>query len=338
MKEKRPTITDVAALAGVSIKSASRVLNDQPGVSDEKRERVRAAIHQLQYVPNPVVQGIRGKSSVVGLVVGELDDYVGQIVRGISQVAHQMHYSLVLYTEYPVEEDMDNMFPLVGSGLICGLLMVIPRHHETLIDLCDKRGLPYVLIDYYHDDSPRQDVPTITVTNRHGVLDAMRHLLALGHRDIGLITGMLNMVSARERYQGYKDGLAELGIPFDPSLVAETHEFPYDAIASTRKLLQRNPRPTAIIAWDDLTAIHAMSVIRAQGLEVGTDISLVGFDDIPAASLVYPALTTIRQPMVAMGEASMELLAALLNGITTKNIHREFPTELIIRESTKPRK
>src|SRR5258706_5388666 len=120
--KKRATIHEVAALAGVSIKSISRALNNQPGISPETRSRIMDAIRQLEYVPNPVVQGIRGSSNVIGLVVGELDDYVSQIVRGVSQVANELHYTLVLYAEYGATEDASNMLPLIGSGLIGGLL------------------------------------------------------------------------------------------------------------------------------------------------------------------------------------------------------------------------
>lgn len=335
--KKRATIQDVAQLAGVSIKSISRAMNNQPGLSAETRERIFEAMKQLDYVPNPVVQGIRGTSSVIGLVVGELDDYVSQIMRGVAQIANQLHYTLVLYAEFGTEDE-NSVLPLIGSGLIGGLLMVIPRNFNNLVNLANKYDLPYVLIDYYMGDFSESQTPTITVTNRQSMLEATRYLLALGHREIGIITGMLGMASARERLQGYKDAFTEAGLKVDPLLVMETHAFPLDAYALAKQLLQRTPRPTAIMAFDDATAIEAMAAIRSEGLEVGSDISVIGFDDIPAASLIYPSLTTIRQPMVEMGEAAMELLGSILKGVTPTNLHREFRAELVIRQSTKPPK
>src|SRR5215468_73739 len=141
----------------------------------------------------------------------------------------------------------------------------------------------------------------------------MRYLLVLGHRKIGFITGQMVMASAGERLQGYQDALREAGLPYDPSLVVEGNWTQFGGLEQTRILLERHPDLTAIMASDDVTAFGAMDAIKDAGMRVGEDISVIGFDDIPQAASVYPPLTTVRQPMMEMGQAAVELLVAVLD-------------------------
>ena len=188
-----------------------------------------------------------------------------------------------------------------------------------------------MIIDHHNgtDNEPR-----VTATNRKGVLDAMRHLLALGHCRIGFITGRMDIVCSLDRLQGYRDGLAEVGLPFDPEMVLEGDFSQPSGFRQARTLLEHPEPPTAIIASNDLMAFGTMDAAKAAGLRVGHDLSVVGFDDIFMASQVYPPLTTIRQPMADMGADAFELLVALLQERIVLNLRRELPTELIIREST----
>jgi LacI family transcriptional regulator len=188
-----------------------------------------------------------------------------------------------------------------------------------------------VIIDH-HDHT--EDEPAITATNRKGMRDAMRHLLALGHTRIGFITGRMDIGCSTERLKGYQDGLSEVGIPYDPTLVLEGDFEQETGFMQGRALLAINPRPTAIIASNDDMALGVMDAIKDAGLRVGKDISVVGFDDIPMAAKVYPALTTVRQPMREMGESAMELLITLLQGQKPLALQRELATELIVRDST----
>ncbi len=174
----------------------------------------------------------------------------------------------------------------------------------------------------------------ITTTNAKGIQDAVIYLAGLGHRKIGFITGDMEMTSARERLQGYREALGYLDLPYDPSLVVKGDWSQQAGFEGTRQLMERHPDLTAIIASDDFTAFGAMDAIKDAGLRVGKDISVVGFDDIPMAAKVYPPLTTIRQPMIHMGEAAVELLVAATEKRKPVNVQREFNTELIVREST----
>ena len=209
--------------------------------------------------------------------------------------------------------------------------MVVPVDYEVIVNDLKAHDLTYVIIDHHNGTG---NEPSVTATNRKGVLDAMRHLLALGHRRIGFITGRMDIACSHARLQGYRDGLAEVGLPFDPELVREGDFMQPTGFQQAQSLLQVADAPTAIIASNDLMAFGVMDAAKANGLKVGRDLSVVGFDDIFMASQAYPTLTTIRQPMADMGEVALEMLIALLQGRMVLSMRRELPTELIIREST----
>ncbi|MCC6976184.1 MAG: LacI family DNA-binding transcriptional regulator [Anaerolineae bacterium] len=331
--KSRATLKDVAKLAQVSAKSVSRVINNEGGVSEETRQRILAAVSELGYVTNTTAKNLRGGAAGLGLIVSGFEDYAGQIIRGMSQAAQHLGYNLVLYVQHGDDQPIESYRALLGSGLIGGLLMVVPYDYERLTDLCGEYHLPYVLVDY-EGRPPEPEVPTVSVTNRKGMLEATRYLVALGHRRIGFITGLMSMASARERLQGYQEALAEIGLTFDPSLVAEGQWTRESGFAQTQILMHHHPDLSAIIASDDLMALGASDAVKESHLRVGEDISIIGFDDIPSAASAHPPLTTVRQPMPLMGQASVELLAALLEGRPLISLRREFPTELIIRQST----
>jgi LacI family transcriptional regulator len=164
----------------------------------------------------------------------------------------------------------------------------------------------------------------------------MRYLLALGHRRIGFITGRMTLICSRDRLQGYRDGLAEVGLPFDPELVREGDFSQPVGFQQGQALLSLKEPPTAILASNDVMAFGVMDAAKAQGFAVGPDISIIGFDDIFQASQVYPALTTVRQPLRSMGESAIDLLTTLIERRPAFAMRRELPTELIIRASTGP--
>src|SRR5262245_56776380 len=162
----------------------------------------------------------------------------------------------------------------------------------------------------------------------------MRYLLALGHRRIGFITGRMDIACSHDRLRGYRDGLAEVGLPYDADLVREADFSQPVGFQQAQALLQLPEPPTAIFASNDVMAFGAMDAARIAGLNIGQEISIVGFDDMFMASQTYPPLTTVRQPLADMGEVALDMLVTLLQGRTVLNLRRELPTELIIREST----
>ncbi len=337
MEKLHVTIADVAKLAQVSKMSVSRVLNGQAGVSESTRQRIMEAVEHLGYVPNPGIRPHANSTKMIALLITDITTtYMGEIVRGVSGAAERLNYGLMLYTQGNVRsmnhaERTKYYLSLLNNTMVDGVLMVVPLDYEVIVKDLKEHDLTYVIIDHHNGTG---NEPSVTATNRKGVLDAMRHLLALGHRRIGFITGRMDIACSTDRLQGYRDGLAEVGLPFEPELVREGDFSQPTGFRQAQALLQLPERPTAIIASNDLMAFGTMDAAKAAGLQVGHDLSVIGFDDVYMASQVYPPLTTIRQPMSDMGEAAFEMLVALLEGRTMLTVRRELPTELIIREST----
>lgn len=331
---EKVTISHVAQVANVSRMTVSRVLNNRPGVSDTTRQRILDTISSLGYVANSAARTLRGDSHVLGLIVpGMKSSYIGAIVAGVSTAAERLDYSLMLYTQGVSEHAVrsNHYTAVLRNGLVDGVLMVVPFDYDVLVNACIEQGMPYAIIDHHGNTV---DELAITATNRKGILDAMRHLLALGHQHIGFITGRMTLRCSIDRLQGYKDALTEVGLPYDAQLVCEGDYEQLSGFRQAQKLLQLDPRPTAIMASNDVMAFGVMDAIKEAGLRIPKDISVIGFDDIPMAAQVYPPLTTVRQPMSAMGETAVDLLVTLLRGHTPHTLRLELATELVIREST----
>lgn len=333
MEKLDVTIADVAKLARVSKMSVSRVLNGQTGVSEATRQRILQAVNQLGYVPNPGFRSRVSSKLIALLIPNIMTPYMGEILRGVSGAAERLNYGLMLYTQGSINHAQRTNFYLsqLNNTLVDGVLLVVPLDYEVIVNELKSRTLPYVIIDHHSD---AEDEPSVIATNSKGVRDAMRHLLALGHQRIGFITGRMDIACSHDRLRGYREGLEEVGLPFDPELVREGDFMQPTGFQQTQALLQLDDRPTAVIASNDVMALGAMDAAKAAGLSIGNQLSIVGFDDVFMASQSYPKLTTVRQPMAAMGETALELLITLLEGRTALTTRRELPTELIIRDST----
>jgi LacI family transcriptional regulator len=332
----RATIEDVANAAQVSKMTVSRVINNHPGVAKKTRRRILEAIDSLGYVANPAARALNGVSQIIGLIVPDVtSSYTGEVLKGVSRAAERLDYGLMLYAQGSLTSDHERRSTyyasLLGNGLADGVLLIVPHDYEVLVKTFQEHDLTYVLIDHHGDAS---NEPAVTATNRKGIIDAMRYLIALGHRRIGFITGNMRMTCARDRLQGYRDALAEFGIPYDEALVREGDFLRPSGFHQGESLLASDDRPTAIMVSNDMMAFGVMDAAKKNGLLVGTDVSIIGFDDLPMASQVYPALTTVRQPMDMMGEAAMEMLVTMLQGRKLASPRRELTTDLIIRDST----
>jgi LacI family transcriptional regulator len=334
MEKLRVTLEDVAELAQVSKMSVSRVLNHKPGVSEATRRRVTNAAERLGYEINPNPSARPSESKMIALLIPDITTaYMGEILRGVSNAAEQLDCGLVLYTQGLANHSERTSFYLshLNPNMIDGVLLVVPRSYEAIVTDLQERNLPYAIIDHHNGTGSESSV---TATNRKGMLDATRHLLALGHRRIGFITGRLDIVCSQDRLQGYRNGLAEVGIPFDAELIREGDFHQSSGFHNAQSLFQLADPPTAIIASNDLMAFGVMDAARAARLRIGHDLSIIGFDDLYLAVQTYPPLTTVRQPLAEMGAAALDMLLTQLQGYQSLVSHRELPTELIVREST----
>jgi LacI family transcriptional regulator len=307
----------------------TKVILGQPGVTDEARTQVFSAMEAAG-----LVRISRETSAgTIGVVIpGTLDgDYIAEVVRGISETAKSRGRSVVLYLERSGKES--ELIRMLEPGGCIGIIAIVPNNYQRLLELCHRHKRLHVLVDYQGDDELTEAM-TIEVDNRQGIHDVMRHLLDLGHRRIAFMTGRLSHASARQRLQGYTEALASAGIPYDPALVLEGDWFHPRAYELTPQLFTLADLPTALVASNDLMAFGAMQAVRQQGLVVGYDISITGFDDIEMASTVTPPLTTVRQPMFGMGEVAVDMLVKASEGKPLENRHVQLNTELIVRQST----
>jgi LacI family transcriptional regulator len=329
------TIYEVAREAGVSTATVSRVINDRRHVRDSTRRRVEEAMERLGYVASSAARGLAGgRTRVIGVLVHEVgSSYFTQIVRGIDTAVTNIDYDLMLYTTHAHMEAEARHAAELASGPADGLIFVLAVDPSKYMDTLRRQGTPFVMLDHSHE------IPGTTfvvAANRSGTRQAIDHLIGLGHRRIGFITGKPGVSSARERLAGYRDSLAAAGIEYDPHLVRTGDFLEARGEAATAELLALDQPPTAIFTSADTAAFGAIKAARAAGLRIPRDLSIVGFDDIPEASLVTPPLTTVRQPLLEMGATAVRLLRRLMDEPDATPRRTELATELVVRESTGP--
>ena len=327
------TIIDVAAEAGVSVGTASRVINNDVHVAPETRERVSGVMTRLGFVPNRQARILAGgKTNTIGILVPDLSTaYIGEIMRGIDAELALSQLDLMLFTTHRTATKEANYVANMGKGMVDGLLVVLPRNPADYTGSLTRRNFPFVLIDHQGNSEP---CPAVGATNRQGAYDATEYLIQLGHRRIGFITGSMDLGAATDRLDGYQSALRFHHIAEDSQLVYEGTFFQPDGYAGTCALLDLENPPTAIFASNDAMAMGAMDAVRSRGLHIPEDISIIGFDDVPQAALVRPALTTVHQPLEQMGRVATQMLLDRLKNPEQEIKRIELPTELIVREST----
>ncbi|ATE54724.1 LacI family DNA-binding transcriptional regulator [Actinosynnema pretiosum] len=324
------TISSIAASAGVSAPTVSKVLNGRSGVSAGTRARVEALIDEHGYRKSSAT----GRGAVVDLVFDEPADMWGvEIIRGVQRVARRHGVGLVL-----------SEFGPRGSSVRCWVDDALDRRPACVVtvaqlsaeerDRLRARGIPFVVFD--PTGELPDDVPFVGATNWSGGRAATRHLTGLGHRRIGVLTGQDDLLFCRARLDGHRSALEDAGIAADPALVARAPLTRDGGFAATRALLALPEPPTALFACNDLQALGAYRAAREAGLRVPEDLSVVGFDDLPVGDLVDPPLTTVRQPLAEMAAAAAELALALGRGERPPQLGVELATTLTVRRSTAP--
>lgn len=330
------TIIDVAREASVSYSTVSRVVNNKEYVKPETRQRVVQAMARLGYQVNMQARSLAGgRSNVIGLLVVDLTtQYMGEIMRGIDDVLAANQYELILYTTHRRKTKESAYVNMMARGLADGLLIVLPRDPDAYLEFLRKRDFPYVLID---QTSITETDLTVTATNYQGGYDATKYLVDLGHTRIAIVCGWRDMISARDRLEGYRAALADCGLPLEPELIYEGDFTQNSGFNGATRFLSLPDPPTAVFASNDMAAIGVIEAARACGLRVPRDLSVIGFDDIPMAALSNPQLTSIRQPLQEMGRIATEILLDSINNPEGKSTSIILPTELIVRETTAPR-
>ena len=346
MKRKSVTIKDVAAEAGVSRQTVSRVLNDKGEVAADTRERILQIMDELGYYPNPAARGLSGQRTYnIGLIIPYSaaylfsDPHLLQFFCGVDQIAGQRGFNLLFSTSRTdnVAEsaaDISAYERLLRSGYVDGIIVVETIASEKGRALLERYGYPWVTLGYGLNGKERY---AVHADDRGGARQAMMHLLSLGHRRIGVIGGpQQGLVATEERLSGCRQALADHNLTLDETLLIwgdYTSESGYRAAA---QLLDAPNPPTAIFALSDRMAIGVLRCLRERRISVPGAFSVVGFDDIPLAAEFTPTLTTVRQPALEMGQQAARLLLDVVEGYNITLDPISLPTELVVRDSTGP--
>lgn len=342
------TIYDVATAAGVSIKTVSRVVNGEPNVSPALKERVDRAVADLGYRRSLSARSLAGASSsiIAALVDAELtiehwrsgrgNDYLSRLELGalmeVRQADHHLMVELVDHASPTLERDLS---ALLASIRPAGVLLTPPNSdHPLVLDVLDGAGVGYARIGSEKDLHRGVNV---AMDERSAARDMTLHLIALGHRHIGFVTGPVAYAASQRRLQGFRDAMAEHDLEITDGTIAEgDFTFP-SGVAGAEQILDAVPQVTAIFASNDDTALGVLQTARARGLMTPDDLSVAGFDDTPSAMFSTPALTTIRQPVAEMAAAAARRLIPVLNaGLSSEDVGTlvTVPYALIVRAST----
>ncbi|WP_406678658.1 LacI family DNA-binding transcriptional regulator [Moorella sp. ACPs] len=324
-------MTEVAKLAGVSPSTVSRVLSNSPYVSEETRQRVLEAVKLLEYKPNRLASNLRKMSSktIVVVLPDITNPFFARILQGLEDVARENGYHVLLGdtgNNLKLEKDF---IDLVRERFVDGLILATARIRKEEI-LAISQEMPVVLACEYVEG---YDIPTVSIDNISAARQATEHLINLGHKRIGFITGPLGVILSRDRLKGYRQALLLHEIPIDESLIQEGDFSVKSGYDIMMKFLAVNPPPTAVFASNDEMAVGAMKAIKHKGMRVPDDVAVIGFDDIPLCTLVEPELTTIAQPKYEIGTHAMDMLLKIIKKEELVNKQIVLAHHLVVRES-----
>lgn len=304
----RPTIKDVAARAGVSRQTVSRVVNDKGEISEETRTRVLAAIQELGYRPNILARSmVAGRSCTIGCIAPSLIDYTFACIIDSAQSEARRQGYFILAASAPTDQDVDPLLEEMLNRQVDGVIVLNPhadgryRYFQPLIE----RGMAIV---YMNDTPHNEPVSSVRCDDQDGGYQATRYLIALGHRHIATIVGPQNEECTCDRLNGYQRSLHQAGLRPNPALTAYGDWSATSGYQATQQILSRGQPFTALFAQNDQMAVGAIRTLREAGQQVPDDVSVIGYDDIPLASYFDPPLTTLRQPLQLCGERAVQLL------------------------------
>ncbi|MBF0815150.1 LacI family DNA-binding transcriptional regulator [Microbacterium paludicola] len=326
---RRVTIRDVAVAAGVSVATVSKVVNGRDGIAASTSARVMGVVDELGYETSLIASSMRkSRTQVIGVFVAEFEPFAQQLLQGVSYALRDTQYDILAYAGSVSAGDHAGWerrsLSRLGGTLVDGAIIVTPT-----VNL-DETSVPIVAIDPHTGPTGPAVIDT---DNFGGARMATEHLISLGHRRVAHLRGRTDLVSAQRREDGFRAAHADAGLAVDDTLIFDGG---YRASLATRaigEMLDRDDRPTAVFAANDMTALEVIRIATERGLRVPEDLSVIGFDDLPAAAGNRPGLTTIRQPLHEMGVSAVRLLLSMLDGGATEHIR--MPAELVLRDTTR---
>lgn len=333
-----PTIRDVARRAGVSAMTVSRVINGKDSVRPETRERVREAIRATGFLPNEAARSLAGTRPLhLAMIYEKPTIYISDVLFGTLERTRQIRAQFIVELLDGRTATFEDLRRIVDEG-VDGLLVAPPlSDSRTFLPLLKRLDLPMVLVT---SASERTGLPTVRVDGYKAAAEVVRHLVSLGHRDIGFITGHPAHAASQDRLEGFRDSMASLGLPVREEWIVPG-QFTYrSGLDAAERLLGGEYVPTAVFAANDEMAAAVISVAHRLGVEVPGELSVCGFDDAPFSATTWPALTTVHVPAAQLAHAAVDLLADLLSDdpVVVRQTARDqvIPYHLVRRDSDGP--
>jgi len=342
------TIRDVARESGYSASTVSIVLNNAPlsrYIPGDTKERIQTAARRLGYRPNPLARSLRSqRSNIVGVMVFDITDpFCTPILRGLENALYLSNYLSLLADAHNERNRFERYLEMLLDRRVEGLIVIanwLVTDIKLLADLTERQVPTVIAGRGIEIDS----VSTVSIDNEGGAGAALEHLYRLGHREIAFLRGPKTLASSGQRWKGIRRFAQSAGLRLDAKRIAELPESvdpnsSFEAgVQLTTELLCEGKSFTALMAYDDVTALGALRALKKKGLRVPEDCSVIGFDDVAQASLSAPSLTTVRQPMEAMGAMSVGIMLDAIKAVNQKQdipvVRRKIPAELVVREST----
>jgi LacI family transcriptional regulator len=327
------TIEDISRQLGISVSTVSKALNDYPDVSQETRERVKVAARALDYHPSAAARNLRrGRTEKIGLLINNpipyISDYISEIMAGAALIAEQYNHNLILYTT--AVDQPDSLKRICRAREVDGLVLIY-EPSPAAVAVLEMEAMPFIVFGRRVENP---GVSFIAPNNQDGAKRLTLHLIGKGYRRIGFTTRPQLGTVSEDRFNGYRQALREVGLPFDEELVIETIIEPRSGCLALDALLKLPNPPTALFAFYDLMAVDAIQAAQERGLRIPTDIAIAGFDGLRSSLITTPAITTVQQPLQEMGRQAAEILLRFIQDKDLSPERRILPVQLIVREST----
>lgn len=329
-------INDIAKRANVSKMTVSRVLNNSGPVAPKTKENIIQIMKELNYQPNLIARSLSSnKTMTIGVVIPKteklfLDNYIAQILSGITDIALENQYRIMLVPVKTIDGDEGCYLNYARSKLFDGLILVKTKTDDKHLNKLAVSEFPFVVVNYRKNN---EKINYVDSENINGAEKAVDYLISKGHKKIAIVMGSINETNAKDRLKGYKKSLTKNNIEFNANYIIYGDFNKEKAFTETAKLLTLKNRPTAIFCSDDYMAIGVMEKIREHNLSIPKDIAVIGFDDIELGKYTRPALTTIAQPLYEIGKVSAKVLLEIISKEAKPPVRKILKTELIIRES-----
>ena len=324
------TIDDVVKKSGLSYVTVSRVISNSPNVRENNRKKVMDAIEELGYIPSAAARTLAtGKTYVIAMFISDLgDDFFDSIVKAVNEQLLSKGYLLTLTVCDGDSNSINTAF--LNQNRVDGAILLVPNREKYFIDIFKSKKIPFVVID---NQTMNEEITSVLADNIAGGYMSTRHLIDLGHQEIGFIGASAGSLSTMERQLGANKALAEASLmPF----AVENGE--YDQLTGYQAVMKWNAGiglPSAIFAFDDHIALGAINAIKDLGLLVPKDISVCGYDDSLLSNHYFPRITSVRQPSRELAESAVDKLLALIDGQEVGSFAMRFTPKLIIKESTR---